>query len=316
MGPVLVTSDLDNIEQPTAIALGNFDGVHLGHQAVIGALTQAPSHLQRTLVTFTPHPQSFFQGITRPLLTPLAEQVPLLAKVGIEHLIRIPFTQALAQLTPAAFVNNILVQQLQAQFIAVGFNFGFGAKRAGTARDLQDLARQFQIPVVIVEPQRFGPDRISSSAIRQALSYGQIELAQKLLGRPYRLSGTVIRGQRLGRTLGFPTANLALESEKFLPKQGVYVVTVEGENGEPPWPGVLNLGTRPTLSGQYLTAEVHLLGWEGDLYGQSLSVDCYQFLRPELKFASLTELQHQITQDCLQARHWFDTHLAPPKQTV
>ncbi|MDS3859834.1 bifunctional riboflavin kinase/FAD synthetase [Thermosynechococcaceae cyanobacterium BACA0444] len=316
MGPVLVTSDLQDVDHKTAIALGNFDGLHLGHQAVIGALAQAPSHLQRALVTFTPHPQAFFQGITRPLLTPLAEKVPILAGLGIEQLIRIPFTHALAQLSPEAFVQSILVNQLQTEFIAVGFNFGFGAKRAGTAADLQNLAWEFGIPVVIVEPQRFGPDRISSSAIRQALGEGHISLAQKLLGRPYRLQGTVIQGQQLGRSLGFPTANLALEPEKFLPRQGVYVVTVQGDGWEQPWPGVLNLGNRPTVSGEHLTAEVHLLDWAGDLYGQVLRTDCYHFLRPELKFASLTELRQQISQDCHQARHWLETNLTPTKQTV
>lgn len=316
MGPVWVTSDLQHVRQPTAIALGNFDGVHLGHQAVIGALTQAPPHLCPSVVTFTPHPQSFFSGLTRPLLTPLPEKVLILESLGIQQLIRIPFTQALAQLTPEAFVHDILVAQLQTQFIAVGFNFGFGAKRAGTATDLHALASRFDIPVVIVEPQRYGPDRISSSAIRQALEDGNIALAQKLLGRPYRLQGEVVSGQQLGRTLGFPTANLALDPLKFLPRHGVYGVTVRGEHWPQPWPGVLNLGIRPTLSGQQLTAEVHLLDWQGDLYGQRLHVDCYHFLRPELKFASLSELRQQISQDCHQAWEWFNANLPLVKQMV
>jgi len=209
-----------------------------------------------------------------------------------------------------------LVQQLQAQFIAVGFNFGFGHQRSGTASDLQFLAAQFEIPVVIVAPQRFGTDRISSSIIRQALTDGNIALATKLLGRPYTLQGEVIQGQRLGHTLGFPTANLQLPPDKFLPRQGVYVVEVKLSQWQTPWPGVLNLGTRPTVAGQNLSAEVHLLNWQGELYGQELSVSLWHYLRPEQHFASLHDLQAQINEDCQQARHWHQSHPASPVQSL
>ncbi len=307
MGSVLITSDVNQIFRPTAIALGNFDGLHRGHQAVIQALNQAPEILHRSVVTFTPHPQAFFTGELRPCLTPPDEKVPVLANLGITQLIRLPFNQALAQLSPADFVEQILVKTLQAQWIAVGFNFGFGYKRSGQAEDLKTLAARFNIPVSIVPPQRFGDQRISSSAIREALSQGNIAQVQELLGRPYLLQGRVIQGQGLGHKLGFPTANLALPEDKFLPRLGVYVVDVQSQGWERARPGVLNIGIRPTLETPTLTAEVHLLNWQDDLYGQVLEVQLLEFLRPEQKFASLEALTEQIHRDCHQAGDWFNT---------
>ncbi len=301
MAAVRVTSNVAEIDVPTAVALGNFDGLHLGHQAVIAALSQAPKHCVASVVTFTPHPQAFFSGSPRPCLTLPQEKVPVLAGLGIQQLIRLPFTPALAQLSPEDFVQQILVNQLQAQFIAVGFNFGFGHRRAGTATDLQTLAGAWGIPVQIVAPQRLGSERISSSAIRQALTVGDVHLAEKLLGRPYLISGTVVTGQKLGRQLGFPTANLGLATEKFLPRFGVYRVLVMGTSLPKPWPGILNVGVRPTLGGKAVSAEVHLLEWRGDLYGDVLEVALLDFVRPERQFANLGELQSQIAADCHQA---------------
>jgi len=199
---VWVTSSLETVRTPTVIALGNFDGIHQGHCRVIQALRSARAgQAQVTVVAFNPHPQAFFSGQHQPLLTPLPEKTQLLEDLGVDQLVLIPFNRALANLSPQAFVEDILVAQLQAQLISVGFNFYFGYQRAGTAQDLVAIAGQYQIPVSITEPQTSGPEPISSSAIREALRQGNLAKAHQMLGRAYDLTGPVVTGQQLGRTL-------------------------------------------------------------------------------------------------------------------
>jgi len=278
MQSVWVTSSLATVLTPTTIALGNFDGVHRGHRQVIQPILESqaveasvqPPHI--TVVTFDPHPQEFFSGQPRQLLTPLAEKVTQLRFIGVEQLVLLPFDRELANLTPEQFVATILVQQLQAKRVSVGADFCFGRQRAGTALDLQAIAATYGVEVAIAPLKIFGEDRISSSAIRRALLEGDLALASSLLGRAYSLVGQVVTGQQLGRTLGFPTANLQLPPEKFLPRQGVYAVSVQvcPSEGDLDWsamprlPGVMNLGSRPTVGGIAQVVEVHLLDWSGD----------------------------------------------------
>ncbi len=267
-----------------------------------------PSGVQKTLVTFHPHPQEFFTGQRRSLLTPLDEKMMLLQELGFHQLVLLPFDHELAAFSPQAFVDEIVVRQLQAKLVSVGMDFCFGRQRSGSIEDLKTLAQAHGVSVTIAPLQRSGDDRISSSAIRQALLDGNLTHANHLLGRSYCLIGQVIQGRQLGRTLGFPTANLNLPPEKFLPRQGVYAVRVQLVNtaGEPlSVLGVMNLGYRPTVDGTTQTVEVHLLDWNGDLYGQTLRVSLDAFLRPERQFASLDDLQAQIQMDCDSARnHW------------
>lgn len=315
-----MTSSFETSLQPTHVALGNFDGVHLGHHSVIRALSstlpakesaggkentvQIPSalHCYSTVVSFTPHPHVFFSGQPKPLLTLLPEKIQLLEALGVEQLMLLPFDRELANLTPEAFVEQILVQQLKARKISVGFNFCFGRERTGNAEDLKAIAARFGIPVTIVEPAILDHDRISSSAVREALEAGDAVRAKQLLGRAYTLTGTVIQGQQLGRTLGFPTANLNVSAEKFIPSRGVYRVQVESPALQQIQLGVMNIGSRPTVDGRNQTIEVHILDWSGDLYGQTVTVHLGQFLRPEQKFESLDALKAQIQQDCAAAR--------------
>jgi len=294
------------LQTPTAIALGNFDGVHRGHQHVIHTLVEAaPPECYRSIITFSPHPQAFFTGEERLLLTPAAEKRALLSQYGIEQVIVLPFTQQLAQLSPLEFIEQILVQQLQAKVLSVGFNFGFGRGRSGTAEDLRTLCAAFGIPVHIVPPYCHGGDRVSSSAIRAALATGDVDLARELLGRPYALTGTVIYGHQLGRQLGFPTANLAVPTDKLLPRHGVYACWVTAAIFPSPQLGVVNIGVRPTVDGRAVTTEVHLLDWCGNLYGHELTLHLEAFIRPEMQFSALAELQSQIVRDCCEAA----THL-------
>ncbi|WOD38023.1 bifunctional riboflavin kinase/FAD synthetase [Nodosilinea sp. E11] len=341
-----ITSSLTTAITPTAIALGNFDGVHLGHRAVISPVVPAPpqegnagpqlevsareaalqgfSDRQRngpnaapvgartsdrkatpipTVMTFFPHPQEFFSGKSRALLTPLPEKAAQIARLGIEQLVLLPFDQHLANCSAEEFVELLLVQRLQVQHISVGKDFCFGKRRQGTVDDLKTLAARHGVQVHITPLSCLGTERISSSRIRQALEDTDLETVKALLGRPYSLTGRVVRGQQLGRTIGFPTANLHLPADKFLPPSGVYSVWVHGvtHTPYPRVPGVMNLGTRPTVSGVALTAEVHLLNWQGDLYGKTLEVYLHSFLRPEQKFGSLDDLKAQIHRDGQQA---------------
>lgn len=297
-----VTSSLATVQAPTIVALGNFDGVHWGHRQVIQPiLSQSATEAVPTVVTFDPHPQEFFSQQRRSLLTPIAEKATCLREMGVGQLLLLPFDRALANLTPQEFVETILVQRLQARRISVGEDFCFGRKRSGTTEDLRSIAARFDIEVQVITLHTHEGQRISSSAIRQALEQGDVARAKLLLGRPYTLVGEVVQGQQLGRTIGFPTANLQVPSEKFLPRQGVYCVWVQGAEPQPR-AGVMNIGDRPTVSGLQQTIEVHLLDWSGDLYGKTLTVSLEKFLRPEQKFASLDALKEQIQIDSAQAR--------------
>ena len=341
---VWVTSSTELALTPTFVALGKFDGVHLGHQRVIqpilpstrteedagnssafASLSTASSHIYSTVVTFDPHPQEFFTGQPRTWLTPLDEKIHALRSLLVEQLVLLPFGKELSALTPEQFVEKILVEQLQAARISVGQDFCFGSNRTGTAADLQLLAAKYGIPVTIVALETCGSHestdsgasvassqetRISTSLIRQLLQNGDIQQANQLLGRAYTLIGTVVKGQQLGRTIGFPTANLEIPKDKFLPRQGVYAVRVftvsETLNTpENSYLGVMNIGHRPTVNGMYQSVEVHLFDWSGDLYSKKLMVQLERFLRPEQKFSSLEALKTQIQEDSAVARAFF-----------
>lgn len=304
-----ITSSLDQVLSPVAAALGNFDGVHRGHRRVIQPAVDygRSQSLSSTVISFNPHPQEFFSGKTKALLTPLQEKVTQLEHLGVEQLVLLPFNQALASLSPNAFVEEILVKHLQAKCLSVGEDFHFGKQRQGSVQDLQAIATHYGIHLEIVglyhsEHDDPNQERISSSRIRTALASGDLQEANLLLGRRYSLRGEVILGRQLGRTLGFPTANLQVSPQKFLPCKGVYAVWVSGPSLVGQVAGVMNIGDRPTVDGQHLAIEVFLFDWSGDLYGQILTVELEAFLRPEQKFASLEALKAQIACDCDRAR--------------
>ena len=309
-----ITTSTDTVKRPTAIALGNFDGIHQGHRVVLQPILDkynltlqdsSENHeIYLTLVSFYPHPKEFFTGNKIKLLTPIEEKAQYLESLGFKQLVLLPFDQKLAGLDPQQFVEEILVKQLQAHQISVGEDFRFGCQRRGSAIDLQNIAANFDITVNINTLQKFDdhqnqPIRISSSLIRQALTHGAIEEANFMLGRSYTLIGKVVKGQQLGRTIGFPTANLQLPIDKFLPCYGVYAVNVSWENFTVR--GVMNIGCRPTVDGDTPTVEVHLLNWSGNLYDKTLTVSLQKFLRSEQKFPSLDALKQQISSDCQAA---------------
>jgi riboflavin kinase / FMN adenylyltransferase len=298
-------SSLADVSTPTAIALGNFDGIHRGHLEVIQpVLDWHDEAVWKTVVTFDPHPQEYFTGQSRQLLTPKAERAAILARLGVQQVVLLAFDRELTKLSPAEFVEQILVRQLQARFVSVGEDFRFGNQRAGAASDLVSITANYQIQTRIAPLETNQDTRISSSRIRAALLAADLELVRELLGRYYSLVGTVINGQQIGRSIGFPTANLNYPAEKFLPRQGVYAVRVDTLDATQ-LPGVMNIGKRPTVNGVNTTVEVHLLDWDGNLYGQELTVYPHQFIRSEQKFPSLAALTAQIHADCDTARAFF-----------
>ncbi len=297
--------------RPTAIALGSFDGLHRGHRCLITAVTGAAVEaegLVPTVVSFWPHPREVLRGEVRLRLDLPEEQLDLLAPLGIHQLVLVPFDTALAALTPEAFVRQVLVDSLQARRLAVGENFRFGAGRSGDVQELQRLGEAFGIAVEVVPILADGEGRLSSSRIRAALAGGDLAAAARLLERPYRFRGRVVRGRGLGRTLGWPTANLQVDGRKFLPLEGVYAARawlLEAEPGlvpQPPMAAVMNLGPQPTVDPLAPSAvEVHQLHRSLELDGQSLLVEPVALLRRQCRFESLEALSAQIGADAAEA---------------
>ncbi|MEX1315494.1 MAG: bifunctional riboflavin kinase/FAD synthetase [Synechococcaceae cyanobacterium] len=288
--------------RPTAIALGSFDGLHRGHRRVIAAVTAAGEGVP-TVVSFWPHPREVLYGEPRLRLDLPAEKLELLEPLGIRQLVLVPFDRQLAALEPEAFVDQVLVDQLEARRVAVGANFRFGAGRCGDARDLQTLGGGRGIAVTVLPMLSDSSERLSSSRIRRALSAGDIAEARRLLERPYRFCGVVVRGRGLGRQLGWPTANLQVDGRKFLPMEGVYAARVQLDGGGAAMAAVMNLGPQPTVDPTAPSAvEVHLLDRSLELVGRQLRVEPLALLRRQRRFDGLAALSAQIAADAAQAR--------------
>lgn len=301
--------------RPTAIALGSFDGLHAGHRRVIaaaveGARVAAGALLVPTVVSFWPHPREVLFGETRLRLDLPAEKLHLLGPLGIEQLVLVPFTPELSALTPAAFVEQVLVGQLRAGLVVVGENFRFGAGRSGDTASLRELATAHGVAVQVLPMLAEGGQRLSSSRIRRSLAAGDLAEAARLLDRPYRFCGRVVQGRGLGRTLGWPTANLQVDGRKFLPMEGVYAARAWLlEGGQPSaealpeaLPAVMNLGPQPTVDPAAPSAvEVHLLERRLELVGRELLVEPVALLRRQQRFADLPALVAQISLDAARA---------------
>jgi len=280
---------------PKVVAVGSFDGVHLGHQYLLRqALAEAKTLKEPLLVyTFDPPTKVFTRG--EGFLMDLQEKVEALRGVGVELILAVPFNEEFARRPPEDFLEDL--RALQASRIYVGEDFRFGRGRAGGPEALERVA-----PTRVVPLLSLGGEAVKSSRIRALLKEGKVEEARHLLGRPYGAYGVVVEGDRMGRRLGFPTANLAVHPLKVLPP-GVYAVEAEGAFGR--YKGVANVGTRPTLGGEERRLEVHLLGFAGELYGEEVRVRFLKRLREERRFPSLEALKAQIAQDVEAARAYF-----------
>lgn len=292
------------------ITIGNFDGVHLGHQALLarakalGALHQHPI----AVVTFEPHPKVFFSPATAPKrIQGLRDKAHALQAHGVDELWVLPFRTALARLSAADFMEQFLHTTLSAKHIVIGDDFRFGAQRKGDAQSLQTAGASFDWSIERLEPVFMDGLRASSTALRAALSQGDFAQASTLMGRPYSLCGRVIHGRKLGRTLGFPTLNLRVPDDLLI--SGVFAVTVRGL-GEKTLTGVASLGRRPVVENDgALLLEVHLFDWAGDAYGQMIDVTFHQKLRNEARYDSLDAMIRQIEIDASQARETLAHHV-------
>jgi riboflavin kinase/FMN adenylyltransferase len=293
--------------QPCAVTIGNFDGVHLGHRAMLQRLVDAARQrgLVPCAVTFEPHPREFFAPDKAPArLSSLREKLQMLRDCGIAHVHICAFNQAFSQLAAADFIDRILLDGLHAQYVLIGDDFRFGAKRSGDFALLQSHGAQHGMEIAAMDSVTLDSLRVSSTAVRAALANGDLALATRLLGRPYSISGRIAHGDKLGRDIGYPTANIAIKHNRP-PFTGIYVVQVRGLAATP-LPGVASLGVRPTVKQDARPLlEVHLFDFGRSIYGEHVCVDFLHKLRDEEKYDDLPALVAQIDRDAAQARHYF-----------
>lgn len=286
--------------------LGNFDGVHLGHQAVIGQLAEkgAALRLPTVLVLFEPQPQEYFQpdaALAR--LSRLREKLKALQRYSVDRVLCLRFDARLAAMSAEDFIQRVLVDGLGAQYLVIGDDFRFGKNRHGDYAMLQAAGAQHGFQAVSMHTFLIDGERVSSTRVRKALACGDLATAEKLLGRPYRMCGRVAHGDKRGRTIGIPTANIHLHRQTT-PVRGVYVVEMFRLDREP-LVGVANVGSRPTVQGTRTLLEVHLFDFNQEIYGRYVSIDFLHKLRDEQRFASFDELKTRIHQDMTEARAWL-----------
>ncbi len=292
------------------VALGTFDGVHLGHQKVMAVAMEhaAACHGKSVVVTFAAHPFSVLCPEKEPLrLATVEQKIQSIAGIGIDALVLLPMDRSLIDESPQEFCQQLLAY-LHPAAIVVGANFTYGAKAAGNTVSLRQFMGAHDIPVMVLDllerPGRSTP--ISSTVIRKLIGLGHMETAAALLGRPFSLQGTVVRGDRRGRLIGFPTANMMIPQQMAIPADGVYITEVVWDGKK--LPAMTNIGANPTFTNQYRRMETHILQWKGNLYGKQIAVCFRKRLRPEIRFNSTEELIEQMDQDKRKTLLYFSIH--------
>ena len=284
------------LEHPSAVAIGKFDGMHLGHQFLLGKLSETTSALRRVVFTFDPSPVVFFSGVKEPSLFTKEEKREVFRRTGVDVLIEFPLNKETAATPPERFVREYLHERLQAKRIVAGEDLSFGKHGAGDFTLLNLMAAAYGYETELVEKVKYKDAEISSSRIREAVLAADMEEAAAMLGSPYHLEGTILHGKKIGHSLGFPTINIRPDEEKLLPPFGVYRsrVTIEGAVSR----GLTNIGVKPTVGeGEAVGAETYLYDLTGDLYGKQAVVELLSFSRPEMRFASLDALKAQLQTD-------------------
>lgn len=298
-------SDFPKVSNPV-VTSGTFDGVHLGHQKILHRIREIARSIdgETVLLTFWPHPRLVLYPDEHNLrlLSTFEEKAKLLRQFGIDHLVTIPFTKEFSQLSSKEFIQNILVDQIRTKKLVIGYDHRFGRNREGSFEYLQANHREFGFDLEEISRQDVQDIGVSSTKIRQALESGDISTAIDYLGRPYELNGIVIKGQQIGRSIGFPTANVHIPNDyKLIPKDGVYAVEAM-VNGSL-YKAMLNIGNRPTVDGTKKTVEAHLFDFQGDLYDKQITVYLKAFLRDEQKFNGLEALKNQLFIDQRNAKN-------------
>ncbi len=301
---------------PNAVlTIGTFDGVHVGHQKIIQQLNEEAAKIggESVLFTFFPHPRMVISPDSHglKLIQTQAEKIENLERLGLDNLIVFPFTKAFSAVTATEFVEEYLVKKLKVHTIVVGYDHQFGKNREGSLAHLQALSTRLPFQVLEIPAHEIDEVNVSSTKIRHAIELGDIETANLYLNEPFQLSGNVVTGQQMGRTIGFPTANIAVDDPlKIIPAIGVYAVRITVENGST-YDGMMNIGIRPTVSDeQIVKLEAFLFDFSGDLYNQKITVHLFKRIRGEHQFQSIEILRNQLQNDEHTVRHYFSTH--PP----
>ncbi len=301
-----VIDDLDNFEKPSfsVVTIGTFDGVHVGHQAILNTLTDVAkaNNGKSILITFWPHPRFVLNNTTGSLklLSTFDEKVALREGIGLDYVIKVPFTPEFSTLSAQQFVEKILIELAGTKRLFIGYDHHFGNNREGDIHFLREVSQKYDYQVEEIPRQDIDDIGVSSTKIRNYLLEGQVQLANVLLGRAYSIKGEVIHGDKLGRTIGFPTANIDIKEDyKLLPGDGAYAIKahVKGQEHK----GMLNIGYKPTVNGEKRTIEAHLFNFVEDIYGSEIQVEFVRSLRKEIKFDSVGELKRQLAIDKQQA---------------
>ncbi|WP_143961459.1 bifunctional riboflavin kinase/FAD synthetase [Litoribacter populi] len=297
------------------VTSGTFDGVHLGHQKILSRIREIANQAdgETVLITFWPHPRLVLYPNEHNLrlLSTFEEKSKQLREFGLDYLVTIPFTKAFSQLTSEEFIQKILIEKLKTKKLVIGYDHRFGKNREGGFEHLKENIVKYGFELEEISREDIDQVGISSTKIRKALEEGRIETANEYLGRPYELNGIVIKGQQIGRSIGFPTANIHIPNDyKLIPSDGVYAVNAIV--GEQQYEGMLNIGNRPTVNGQSKTVEVHLFNFSDNLYDERITINFVHYLRPEKKFPNLEALKAQLIEDKMSAENIF-RHLNPNK---
>ncbi len=292
--------DLNNLPtfQNAVLTIGTYDGVHIGHQSILQRINDLAKAIggESILITFHPHPRMIVNDKKVALLSTLEEKCKLLAQYEVDNVVIVPFTRSFSQQSPRAYIEDFLVKNFQPQKIVIGYNHRFGKNRVGDLNLLRQMGKNLQFGVEEISKQLVEDNAVSSTKIRKALEQGKVNEAVSLLGHAYVLEGIVVKGNQLGRKIGFPTANLSVvDAYKLIPENGVYAVRVKVRNEW--YKGMLNIGWRPTVSGNSKTIEVNIFDFEADIYGETIVLDFQHRIRPEQKFAGLDALIRQLKRD-------------------
>ncbi len=306
----------DGIEEfsrlPKAVVTsGTFDGVHIGHQKILAKLTHLAKKTggETVVITFWPHPRLVLHPDSKDLklLSTFEEKAALLEQSGIDHLIKIAFTKEFSQLSSSEFIQKVIIEAIGTSHLVIGYDHRFGKNREGSFDHLVANKTKYGFEVEEISRQDIDNVGVSSTRIRNALEAGKVEIATEYLGRPYSFTGTVVEGDKIGRKMGYPTANINIpEQYKLIPADGVYAVKVSIQNKQ--YDGMLNIGQRPTVGGQKRTVEVHIFDMEENLYQKEITVSLVQQIRTELKFNSLEQLKNQLHQDKQAAKGILEQH--------
>lgn len=315
-----VYTNIDSVEidRKTAVALGNFDGVHIGHRKILTEAGEVAREkdMMSICFTFSVHPREFRElsgGKTMKFLSEPSDKLELMSDLGIDAVVAIPFTREIMTMDPEAFVKDILVKKLNVGSVHCGFNYSFGDKASGNPELLKKLGSELGFEVHVQDPVTIDGETVSSTSIREIVEKGDMEKASQFLGRPFALNGQVSQGRHIGRTIGFPTANFSPDPHMVLPPNGVYFTSVkifdrEGrpeldeEGNEVILPGITNLGTKPTVGGKEMSVETYIYDFNQDIYGKEIRVYFLKWERPEKNFASLDELKAMIQKNCRDGR--------------